>query len=88
MLKTLFITGFIVIPLVLAFVLIAYRARFFILGVAAITLLLMLLWGGLKLAVWWDERNISNEMAVHANARGAAFSCDLTEPGAVWPSSS
>ena len=65
MLQTLFITGFILVPLTLAFVMIAYRARFFIVGVAAIALLLVLLWGGLKLAVMWDERHGPETMGLH-----------------------
>ena len=66
MLQTLFITGFILVPLALAFVVIAYRARYFILGVAAIGLLLVLLWGGLKLAVMWDDRNAPDTTDLHA----------------------
>lgn len=68
MLQTLFITGFILVPLALAFVLIAYRARFFIVGVAAIALLLVLLWGGLKLAVMWDDGYTPDTTDQHTGA--------------------
>lgn len=68
MLQTLFITGFILVPLALAFVLIAYRARFFIVGVAAIALLLVLLWGALKLAVMWDDGYAPDTTDLHTGA--------------------
>lgn len=80
MLQTLFITGFILVPLALALVLIVYRARFFIVGVAAIALLLMLVWGGLKLAVMWDERGAPAEADLHTDA-GGAYRPALTRPG-------
>lgn len=55
MLKTLFVVGFVAVPLGLAFLLILWRARWFILGVAAIALLLMLIWSGLRIAALWEE---------------------------------
>jgi len=80
MLQTLFITGFILVPLALAFVLIAYRARFFIVGVAAIALLLVLLWGGLKLAVMWDERYVPEKVDLNTGT-GAAYLQVPVRPG-------
>lgn len=71
MLHTMFITGFILVPLALAFVLIVYRARFFIVGVVAIVLLLVLLWGGLKLTVMWDERNVPDVVDLQTDADAA-----------------
>jgi len=51
MLETLFIWGLILLPLGIAIVLIAYRARFFILGIAGIALVLALIWAALRLGI-------------------------------------
>lgn len=55
MLETLFIWGLILVPLGVAVVLIAYRARYFVLGVALIILLMMLIWGALRLGIMFGE---------------------------------
>ena len=55
MLKTLFISALVVLPLAVAVVLIAYRARYFVLGIAAIVLLVMLIWAGIRLAAMLDS---------------------------------
>lgn len=64
MLKTLFVIGFVAIPLALAFILILYRARFFLLGIGAIVLLLMLIWGGLRIAAIWDDSVVAGSSAL------------------------
>jgi hypothetical protein len=55
MLKTVFIATLVVLPLGLAIALIAYRARYFVLGIAAIFLLAALMWGGIRVAAMLDE---------------------------------
>ena len=54
MLETLFIWGLVILPLAVALVLVAYRARYFVLGIAIIVLVMMLIWGILRLAVVWS----------------------------------
>lgn len=48
MLETLFVIGFVLLPLAIAVVLILYRARFLVIGLSAIILLLVLIWMVLK----------------------------------------
>ncbi|MCK0209443.1 hypothetical protein MWN33_15520 [Starkeya koreensis] len=48
MLETLFVIGFVLIPLAVAVVLILYRARFLVVGLAGIVLVLVLIWMVLK----------------------------------------
>lgn len=48
MLETLFVIGFVLLPLAIAVVLILYRARFLVIGLSAIVLLLGLIWMVLK----------------------------------------
>lgn len=48
MLETLFVIGFVLIPLAIAVVLILYRARFLVIGLSAIVLVLVLIWMVLK----------------------------------------
>jgi hypothetical protein len=55
MLETLFIWCLILIPLGIAVVLIAYRARFFIVGIIGIVTLMMLVWAGLRFAAMLDD---------------------------------
>jgi hypothetical protein len=55
MLETLFIWGLVLLPLAVAIVLIAYRARFFFLGITLIVLVMMLIWAGLKLAIMFSD---------------------------------
>jgi ABC-type Na+ efflux pump permease subunit len=55
MLKTVFIATLVVLPLGLAIALIAYRARYFVLGIVGIALLAVLMWGGIRLAAMFDE---------------------------------
>jgi hypothetical protein len=50
MLETLFVVGFVLVPLTIAVILIAYRARFVILGIVALIVLLVIIWLGLKAA--------------------------------------
>jgi hypothetical protein len=55
MLKTLFIATLVVLPLAVAIVLIAYRARYFVLGIAAIVFVAMLMWAGIRIAAMFDK---------------------------------
>lgn len=48
MLETLFVIGFVLLPLAVAVVLILYRARFFVLGLAGIVAFLVVIWVVLK----------------------------------------
>lgn len=50
MLETLFVVGFVVLPLAIAVILILYRARFVVIGVAVLVAFLMLIWGVLALS--------------------------------------
>lgn len=54
MLKTLFIAALVVLPLAVAIALIAYRARYFVLGIAVIVFLVMLIWAGIRVAAMLD----------------------------------
>jgi hypothetical protein len=55
MLKTFFISALVVLPLGIAVALIAYRARYFVLGIAVIVLVMALVWGGIRVAAMLDE---------------------------------
>ena len=55
MLKPLFIATLVVLPLAVAVALIAYRARYFVLGIAAIVFLAMLIWAGIRVAAMLDK---------------------------------
>ncbi|MGA0562927.1 hypothetical protein ACO2RV_10790 [Ancylobacter sp. VNQ12] len=48
MLETLFVVGFVLLPLAIAVVLILYRARFVVIGIIALIAVLMLIWSVLK----------------------------------------
>jgi len=48
MLETLFVIGFVLLPLTIAVVLILYRARFVVIGIVALIAVLMLIWATLK----------------------------------------
>lgn len=50
MLKTFFISALVILPLALAVVLIAYRARYFVLGIGIIAFVVAVIWGGIRLA--------------------------------------
>ena len=50
MLETLFVVGFVVLPLAIAVILIIYRARFVVIGVAVLVAFLMLIWAVLTLS--------------------------------------
>ncbi|QJP13430.1 hypothetical protein G3545_07030 [Starkeya sp. ORNL1] len=50
MLETLFVVGFVVLPLAIAVVLILYRARFVVIGIAVLVVFLMLIWAVLTLS--------------------------------------
>jgi len=62
MLKTFFITTLVILPLAVAVGLIAYRARYFVLGVAVIVLVTMLIWAGIRVAALVDK-NAESEPA-------------------------
>lgn len=51
MLETLFVVGFVVLPLAIAVTLIIYRARFVVIGIAVLIAILMLIWAVLTLSV-------------------------------------
>ncbi len=55
MLKTFFITTLVILPLAVAVGLIAYRARYFVLGVAVIVVVTMLIWAGIRVAAMVDK---------------------------------
>lgn len=60
MLETFFVWAFIILPLCTAVVLIFYRARYFMLGVLAITVAIALVWTVLHLVDrfdrwWWPD---------------------------------
>lgn len=50
MLKTFFVWSFIALPLVIALAWIAYRARFFLVGILGIALAISAIWGLLRLS--------------------------------------
>ncbi|HEV7369751.1 hypothetical protein [Arenibaculum sp.] len=50
MLKTFFVWSFIAFPLAIALVWIAYRARFFLIGIMGIALVISVIWGLLRLS--------------------------------------
>jgi hypothetical protein len=52
MLKTLFVAILVVLPLAVAVVLIAYRARYFVLGLAVIVVIAAVIWAGIWLNVF------------------------------------
>lgn len=79
MLKTMFVFGFVAVPLVLAFMLILYRARYFLLGIAAIALLLVLLWGGLRIAALWDPGSPDISAAIHIHGQMNAYRKAISE---------
>ena len=79
MLKTLFIATLVVLPLALAVALIAYRARYFVLGIAVIVLVTMLIWAGIRVAAMVDK-NAESQPAVPAKT---AIAC--LEPAAAEP---
>ena len=78
MLRTLFISGLVLLPLVIAVVLIAYRARYFVLGIAAIVVLMMLIWAGLRIASMLDEGGAGRPAGPE---RAAA--AEMNVPGAI-----
>jgi hypothetical protein len=59
MLKTFFIATLVVLPLAVAIGLIAYRARYFVLGVVVIVLVTMLIWAGIRVAAMMDKDALS-----------------------------
>jgi hypothetical protein len=59
MLETLFIWGLIIIPLGIAVVLVAYRARYFVLGIGVIILVMMLIWALLRFGMMLGEDSSS-----------------------------
>ena len=59
MLKTFFIATLVVLPLAVALALIAYRARYFVLGVAVIVLVTMAIWAGIRVAAMVDRDALS-----------------------------
>lgn len=75
MLETLFVVGFVLFPLTIAVILIAYRARFVILGIIALVLLLVLIWVALKAANIVD-RTFDPELP----ARSMPGNCTGTQP--------
>jgi hypothetical protein len=79
MLKTLFIATLVVLPLALAVALIAYRARYFVLGIAVIVFVTMLIWAGIRVAAMVDK-NAESQPAVPAKT---AIVC--LEPAAAEP---
>ena len=80
MLKTLFISTLVVLPLGVAIALIAYRARYFVIGVAAIVLLAMLVWGGIRLAAQFEGNGESQS----AGPAATPISC-VDNDGAAMP---
>ena len=48
MLETLFVVGFVLLPLALAVALILYRARFVVIGIIVLIAILVLIWSVLK----------------------------------------
>jgi hypothetical protein len=62
MLTTLFVWCFVAVPLGIAVVLIAYRARFFLAGVIGIITLMMLVWAGLRFAAMFDDATAHQPM--------------------------
>ena len=59
MLKTFFIATLVVLPLAVAVGLIAYRARYFVVGVVVIVLVTMLIWAGIRVAALMDKDALS-----------------------------
>ena len=59
MLKTFFIATLVVLPLAVALALIAYRARYFVLGLVVIILVTMAIWAGIRVAAMVDKDALS-----------------------------
>jgi len=57
MLKTFFIATLVILPLAVAMALIAYRARYFVLGIAVIILVTMVIWAGIRVAAMVDKNS-------------------------------
>jgi hypothetical protein len=70
MLETLFIWGLIIIPLGIAVVLVAYRARYFVVGIGVIILVMMLIWALLRFGIMLGED--SGSIAVETNGQPIA----------------
>jgi hypothetical protein len=58
MLKSFFLWGFVVVPLAIAIALIAYRARFVLVAIVALLLVMASIWTALRfedsIAEWWN----------------------------------
>jgi hypothetical protein len=54
MLKTFFIAALVILPLALAVVLIAYRARYFVLGIGVVVFVVAVIWGGIRIAAMFE----------------------------------
>ena len=79
MLKTFFIWAFVVLPLVIALAVMLYKARWFILGIAAVAAAMAVVWGGLTLATsvdrWIDRPAGSGAIVPCAEAAPGSPSC-------------
>lgn len=54
MLKTFFVSALVILPLALAVVLIAYRARYFVLGIGVVVFVVAVIWGGIRIAAMFE----------------------------------
>jgi len=72
MLETLFVVGFVVLPLAIAVILIIYRARFVVIGVAVLVAFLMLIWGILTLSTLVQDarRPVAPSLTMPGNCAG------------------
>ena len=82
MLETLLIWGLILLPLGIAIVLIADRARFFMLGIAGIVLVLALIWAALRLGIVSSQEPQSTQPP--AGSLLENISCEAADPPAVF----
>lgn len=78
MLRSFFLWGFVVVPLVVAIVLIVYRGRYFIITVAVLLLVMAGIWTALRLensiSTWW-----------HGEGSPVPAICSDVPPGTALP---
>lgn len=77
MLETLFVIGFVLLPLALAVVMILYRARFVVLGLAGVVAFLVMIWMVLK-----ASDIVERSFDPRAPAQSMPGNCDTPGQGA------
>jgi hypothetical protein len=77
MVKTFFILALVVLPLAVAVALIAYRVRYFVLGIVAIAVVTALIWAGIRLAAMLDNSDEARSPPLERTS----ISCDVAKDG-------